>query len=153
MLDVGHPLPDLKLPGPDGKPVRLRDLAAGKVLVIYFYPKDDTPGCTRQACDLRDRWSDFEATGALVYGISPDPVRSHVKFRDKYELPFRLLADTDHQVAEAYGVWKEKTFMGRKYMGNERTTFIIDEDGRIQKIFPEVKPDEHAELVLAALAA
>src|SRR5690606_15383383 len=118
-----------------------------------FYPKDDTPGCTRQACDLRDRWSDFEATGALVYGISPDPVRSHVKFRDKYELPFRLLADTDHQVAEAYGVWKEKTFMGRKYMGNESTNFIIYKHGRMQKIYPEVTPDDHAELVLPALAA
>ncbi len=152
MLKEGDLAPDFTLQSDDGSEVTLSALRGRKV-VLYFYPKDDTPGCTRQACDLRDRWSDFEATGALVYGISPDPVRSHVKFRDKYELPFRLLADTDHQVAEAYGVWKEKTFMGRKYMGNERTTFIIDEDGRIQKIFPEVKPDEHAELVLAALAA
>ena len=151
MLKEGDLAPDFTLPADDGSEVTLSDLRGRKV-VLYFYPKDDTPGCTRQACDLRDRWAEFERTGALVFGISPDPVDSHVAFRDKYRLPFRLLADTEHQVAEAYGVWKEKTFMGRKYMGNERTTFIVGEDGRIVKIFPEVKPEEHAEAVLEALA-
>lgn len=151
MLKEGDLAPDFTLPADDGSEVTLSDLRGRKV-VLYFYPKDDTPGCTRQACDLRDRWAEFERTGALVFGISPDPVDSHVAFRDKYRLPFRLLADTDHKVAEAYGVWKEKTFMGRKYMGNERTTFIVGEDGRIVKIFPEVKPEEHAEAVLEALA-
>jgi len=151
MLKEGDLAPDFTLPADDGSEVTLSELRGRKV-VLYFYPKDDTPGCTRQACDLRDRWAEFERTGALVFGISPDPVDSHVAFRDKYGLPFRLLADTEHQVAEAYGVWKEKTFMGRKYMGNERTTFIVGEDGRIVKIFPEVKPEEHAEAVLEALA-
>ncbi|HEX7119289.1 MAG TPA: thioredoxin-dependent thiol peroxidase [Longimicrobiales bacterium] len=150
MLKEGDTAPDFTLPTDDGSEVTLSALRGRKV-VLYFYPKDDTPGCTRQACDLRDRWAEFERTGALVFGVSPDPVRSHVKFRDKYELPFRLLADTEHQVAEAYGVWKEKSFMGKKYMGNERTTFIIGEDGRILRIFPEVEPAEHAELVLEAL--
>ena len=151
MLKEGDLAPDFTLPADDGSEVTLSELRGRKV-VLYFYPKDDTPGCTRQACDLRDRWAEFERTGALVFGISPDPVDSHVAFRDKYRLPFRLLADTEHQVAEAYGVWKEKTFMGRKYMGNERTTFIVGEDGRIVKIFPEVKPEEHAEAVLEVLA-
>ncbi|HEX6940583.1 MAG TPA: thioredoxin-dependent thiol peroxidase [Longimicrobiales bacterium] len=150
MLEEGDLAPDFTLPADDGSLVTLSDLRGRKV-VLYFYPKDDTPGCTRQACDLRDRWADFERTGALVFGISPDPVRSHVEFRDKYGLPFRLLADTEHQVAEAYDVWKEKSFMGKKYMGNERTTFIIDEDGRIARIFPNVDPAEHADNVLQAL--
>lgn len=150
MLEEGDQAPDFTLQADDGSEVTLSDLRGRKV-VLYFYPKDDTPGCTRQACDLRDQWADFERTGAAVFGVSPDPVRSHVKFRDKYDIPFRLLADTEHEVAEAYGVWKQKSFMGRKYMGNERTTFIIDEEGRIQKIFPEVDPAEHADLVLAAL--
>jgi thioredoxin-dependent peroxiredoxin len=150
MLKEGDIAPDFTLQADDGAEVTLSELKGRKV-VLYFYPKDDTPGCTRQACDIRDRWSEFEEKGAVVLGVSPDPVRSHVKFRDKYELPFRLLADTDHQVAEAYGVWKEKSFMGRKYMGNERTTFVIGEDGRILRILPEVKPAEHAEQVLEVL--
>ncbi len=150
MLKEGDLAPDFTLQADDGSEVTLSKLRGRKV-VIYFYPKDDTPGCTVQACDLRDRWADFEATGALIYGISPDPVDSHVEFRDKYQLPFRLLADVDHQVAEAYGVWKEKTFMGKKYMGNERTTFVVGEDGRIVKIFPNVKPEEHAEAVVEVL--
>ncbi len=150
MLKEGDVAPDFTLQADDGAEVTLSELKGRKV-VLYFYPKDDTPGCTRQACDIRDRWSEFEEKGAVVLGVSPDPVRSHVKFRDKYELPFRLLADTDHQVAEAYGVWKEKSFMGRKYMGNERTTFVIGEDGRILRILPEVKPAEHAEQVLEVL--
>lgn len=150
MLKEGDLAPDFTLQADDGSEVTLSKLRGRKV-VIYFYPKDDTPGCTIQACDLRDRWADFEATGALIYGISPDPVDSHVKFRDKYQLPFRLLADVDHRVAEAYGVWKEKTFMGKKYMGNDRTTFVVGEDGRIVRIFPNVKPEEHAEAVLEVL--
>ena len=150
MLKEGDVAPDFTLQADDGAEVTLSELKGRKV-VLYFYPKDDTPGCTRQACDIRDRWSEFEEKGAVVLGVSPDPVRSHVKFRDKYELPFRLLADTDHSVAEAYGVWKEKSFMGKKYMGNERTTFVIGEDGRILRILPTVKPAEHAEQVLEVL--
>ncbi len=150
MLKEGDIAPDFTLPADDGSEVTLSELKGRKV-VLYFYPKDDTPGCTTQACDIRDNWSEFEAKGAVVLGVSPDPVRSHEKFRDKYQLPFRLLADTDHEVAEAYGVWKEKSFMGKKYMGNERTTFIIDEEGRILRIFPKVKPKEHAAQVLELL--
>lgn len=150
MLQENDLAPDFTLPADDGSEVTLSALRGRKV-VLYFYPKDDTPGCTTQACAIRDHWSEFEARGAVVLGVSPDPVESHQKFRDKYELPFRLLADTDHKVAEAYGVWKEKSMYGRKYWGNERTTFVIDEGGRIAKIFPKVRPGEHAEKVLAIL--
>ncbi|HEX7051693.1 MAG TPA: thioredoxin-dependent thiol peroxidase [Longimicrobiales bacterium] len=150
MLKENDVAPDFTLPADDGSEVTLSALRGRKV-VLYFYPKDDTSGCTTQACGVRDSFPEFEARGAVVLGVSPDPVRSHVKFRDKYDLPFRLLADTDHAVAEAYGVWKEKSMYGRKYWGNERTTFIIDEAGRIARIFPQVKPAEHAELVLGAL--
>jgi peroxiredoxin Q/BCP len=142
--------PDFTLTADDGSEVKLSGLRGRKV-ILYCYPKDDTPGCTTQACDIRDQWSAFQEKGALIFGISPDSVASHVKFRDKYQLPFPLLADTDHQVAEAYGVWKEKSMYGRKYWGNERTTFIIDEGGRVAKVFPKVKPSEHAEQVLKAL--
>src|SRR5690606_5639588 len=150
MLKENDSAPDFTLPADDGSEVTLSELR-GRTVVLYFYPKDDTPGCTTQACGIRDAWKEFEETGAAVFGVSPDPVDSHAKFRSKYELPFRLLADTDHKVAEAYGVWKEKTFMGRKYWGNERTTYIIDEDGKIAKIFPKVRPAEHADLVLEEL--
>lgn len=142
--------PDFELQADDGSTVRLSDLRGRKV-VLYFYPKDDTPGCTKQACGIRDQWDDFEKRGAVVLGVSPDSVEDHVKFRDKYDLPFRLLADTEHQVAEAYGVWKQKSMFGRKYWGNERTTFIIDEEGRIARVFPKVNPASHTELVLEAL--
>lgn len=142
--------PDFTLTADDGSEVTLSALRGRKV-ILYFYPKDDTPGCTTQACGIRDAWSDFQEKGALIFGISPDSVESHVKFREKYQLPFPLLADTDHKVAEAYDVWKEKSMYGRKYWGNERTTFIIDEEGRIARIFPKVKPAEHAEKVLKAL--
>lgn len=142
--------PDFELQADDGSTVRLSDLRGRKV-VLYFYPKDDTPGCTKQACGIRDQWDDFEKRGAVVLGVSPDSVEDHVKFRDKYDLPFRLLADTEHQVAEAYGVWKQKSMFGRKYWGNERTTFIIDEEGRIARVFPKVDPASHTELVLEAL--
>jgi peroxiredoxin Q/BCP len=143
--------PDFTLTADDGSDVTLSALRGRKV-ILYFYPKDDTPGCTTQACDIRDQWSAFQAKGALLFGISPDSVASHVKFREKYHLPFPLLADTDHEVAEAYDVWKQKSMFGRKYWGNERTTFIIDEEGRIAKVFPKVKPSEHAEQVLKALS-
>lgn len=150
MLKEHDAAPDFTLTADDGSEVRLSSLKGQKV-ILYFYPKDDTPGCTTQACEIRDQWSEFQKKGALVFGISPDSVASHVKFRDKFGLPFPLLADTDHAVAEAYDVWKEKSMYGRKYWGNERTTFIIDEQGQIAKIFPKVKPAEHADLVLKAL--
>jgi peroxiredoxin Q/BCP len=150
MLKEHDTAPDFTLAADDGSTVSLAGLRGQKV-ILYFYPKDDTPGCTTQACAIRDQWSAFQEKGALIFGISPDSVASHVKFREKYQLPFPLLSDTEHQVAEAYGVWKQKSMFGRKYWGNERTTFIIDEEGRIAKIFPKVKPGEHAELVLEAL--
>jgi peroxiredoxin Q/BCP len=150
MLKENDIAPDFTLTADDGSEVTLSDLRGRKV-ILYFYPKDDTPGCTTQACAIRDQWSEFQEKGAQIFGVSPDSVASHVKFREKYQLPFPLLADTEHQVAEAYGVWKEKSMYGRKYWGNERTTFIIDEEGRVAKIFPKVKPAEHAELVLKAL--
>jgi peroxiredoxin Q/BCP len=123
----------------------------GSPVVLYFYPKDDTSGCTTQACGFRDAWSEVKASGAKLYGVSPDGVKSHQKFRDKYNLPFPLLADEDHAVAEAYGVWGEKSMYGRKYMGILRTTFIIDEKGRIARVFEKVKPAGHAAEVLSAL--
>jgi peroxiredoxin Q/BCP len=133
-----------------GEQLSLKELR-GKPVVLYFYPKDDTPGCTKQACGIRDAYDDFTKAGAVVLGVSPDPVKSHVKFINKFELPFILLADEDKSIASAYGVWGEKSFMGRKYMGNHRVTFLIDEDGKIAKIWPAVKPESHAEEVLTAL--
>jgi peroxiredoxin Q/BCP len=150
MPEVNDVAPDFQLPTQDGTALRLSDLKGRKV-VLYFYPKDDTPGCTMQACALRDAWSDFQAKGAVVLGVSPDPVQAHVKFRGKYDLPFTLLADTAHEVADRYGVWQEKSRYGKTYWGNERTTFVIGEDGRIAHVFPRVKPEEHAEQVLAVL--
>jgi thioredoxin-dependent peroxiredoxin len=139
--------PDFTMMDQDGQPVRLSDLRGQKV-VLYFYPKDDTSGCTTQACELRDRVGEFDARGAVVLGVSPDSVASHRKFADKFDLPFRLLVDEGHQVAEAYGVWKEKSMYGKKYMGVERTTFVIGEDGRIMKVLEKVKPATHADEVL-----
>ena len=147
MPNTNEPAPDFTLPDQDGRDVSLRDFRGRKV-VLYFYPKDDTSGCTTQACDLRDRTSELEARGAAVLGVSPDSPRSHTKFREKYQLPFTLLADEDHSVAEAYDVWKEKSMYGRKYWGNERTTFIIDEEGRIAHVLPKVKPAEHVDQIL-----
>ena len=123
----------------------------GKNVILYFYPKDDTPGCTKEACAFRDGNADFKKRGATVLGVSTDPVKAHDKFVAKFQLPFTLLADTDKQIVEAYGVWGEKVFMGRKYMGTNRVTFLIGPDGRIKKIWPKVKPEEHAAEVLAAL--
>ncbi|MBW3553609.1 MAG: thioredoxin-dependent thiol peroxidase [Gemmatimonadetes bacterium] len=154
MPTAGERAPEFTLRGVDGEgdevEVRLADLR-GRRVVLYFYPKDDTSGCTTQACAIRDAWPEFGAAEAVVLGISPDDVDSHRRFGAKYDLPFTLLADPDHEVAEAYGVWKEKSMYGRKYMGVERTTFLIDADGTIERVFPRVKPNEHAEDVLAAL--
>jgi peroxiredoxin Q/BCP len=133
-----------------GTPLKLSDLK-GKVVVLYFYPKDDTPGCTTQACGIRDEWKAIESTGAALFGISIDAVKSHEKFITKFDLPFPLLSDTDKSIVEAYGVWVEKSMYGKKYMGTERTTFVIDTNGKISAIFPKVKPAEHAGLVMKAL--
>jgi thioredoxin-dependent peroxiredoxin len=150
MVEEGTEAPDFELTSDSGEMVRLSDLR-GKPVVLYFYPKDDTPGCAAQACGIRDAWGDFEQRGAVVLGVSPDAESSHVKFKEKYGLPFTLLADTDHHVADDYGVWKEKTYAGKTYWGNERSTFVIDADGRVAKVMRSVKPDTHAEEVLDAL--
>jgi peroxiredoxin Q/BCP len=123
----------------------------GRNVILYFYPKDDTPGCTKEACAFRDHFAGFKKAGAAVFGVSPDSVKSHDRFVEKFKLPFTLLADEDKKIVQAYGVWGEKSFMGRKYLGVHRVTFLIGPDGRIKKIWPLVKPDEHAAEVLAAL--
>jgi peroxiredoxin Q/BCP len=150
MVDTGDPAPDFTLPADDGSEITLSDLR-GRTVVLYFYPKDDTKGCTTQACGLRDEMPRFEGADALVLGVSPDPVRSHQAFKSKYDLNFPLLADEGHEVAEAYGVWKEKSMYGRTYMGIERSTFVIDADGTIERAWRRVKPKTHAEKVLAHL--
>ena len=150
-LKEGDKAPDFEVPNASGDTVRLKDLR-GKKVVLYFYPKDDTPGCTKEACAFRDSFSKFKRRGIEVLGVSLDSEKSHQKFAQKYDLPFGLLADTHKTVSEAYGTYGEKKFMGRKYMGNNRMTFLIDEKGRIKKIFEKVKPEEHAEEVLAAFA-
>ena len=132
-----------------GREVSLQDFR-GAPLVLYFYPKDDTPGCTAQACGLRDAWSDFDGS-VEIFGVSVDPVASHEKFIDKFRLPFPLLSDPEHKMVEAYGVWVEKNMYGKKYMGTERTTFVIDAGGRIAKVFRRVKPEEHVALLQEAL--
>jgi thioredoxin-dependent peroxiredoxin len=151
-LSAGEPAPQFELSADDGGTVSSESLA-GSRYVLYFYPKDDTPGCTTQACGLRDSWSRVTETGVDVFGVSPDSVKSHAKFRDKYELPYRLLADDGHRLAEAFGVWIPKSFRGRDYFGNERTTFVIGPDGRIEAVLAQVKPDAHVEQLLEALAA
>jgi thioredoxin-dependent peroxiredoxin len=150
MVEEGKKAPDFELTSDAGERVKLSDLR-GKPVVLYFYPKDDTPGCTAQACGIRDAYAEFKQRGAVVLGVSPDDEASHVKFRDKYSLPFTLLADPDHQVAEEYGVWVEKNAYGKKRMGIERSTFLIDSDGHVAKVMRRVKPDTHADDVLAAL--
>lgn len=149
-LKVGQKAPSLTLLTDEGKKVSLSDFK-GKRVVLYFYPKDDTPGCTIEACAFRDGISEIEETGAVVLGVSPDSVESHRKFSQKYELNFPLLSDTEKKGVQSYGVWKEKSLYGRKYMGVERTTFIIDEQGKIREIFPKVKVDGHLEEVLGEL--
>ena len=151
MVEEGSPAPDFTLTSDSGEAVTLSSFR-GAPVVLYFYPKDDTPGCTVQACAIRDAWGEFERSGAVVLGVSPDSAESHVQFRDKYELPFTLLADEDHSVSEAYGTWVEKNYAGKTYMGVERSTFVIDEDGNVAKVMRRVKPDEHADDVLAVLA-
>ncbi len=150
MLKRGSKAPAFSLPSDGGGRVSLKDLK-GKPVVLYFYPRDDTSGCTTEACEFRDNWKAVKATGGVVLGVSPDGVASHDKFRAKYKLPFPLLADEDHAVAEAYGAWGEKSMYGRKYMGILRTTFVIDGAGRIVEVFEKVKPKGHAEQVLASL--
>jgi peroxiredoxin Q/BCP len=150
MLEPGDEAPDFTLNDQEGNPVSLSGLR-GKTVVLYFYPRADTPGCTTQACGVRDHRNDYEQAGAVVLGVSPDAVKAINKFDQKYGLGFPLLADEDHAVAEAYGVWVKKSRYGREYMGNERTTFVIDPDGKIKDVFRKVKPAEHDELVLGAL--
>jgi peroxiredoxin Q/BCP len=152
MIEEGKPAPDFELPTDSGETIKLSDLR-GKPVVLYFYPKDDTPGCTTQACGIRDAYGEFARAGAVVLGDSPDSERSHVKFKDKYELPFTLLADTEHSVAEQYGVWGEKSFAGKKYMGVNRSTFVIDADGNVKRVMHDVKPANHADDVLEALGS
>ena len=151
MPKEGSTAPAFKTKDANGETVSLKDLRGQKV-VLYFYPKDDTPGCTKEACSFRDAFSQFKKKGIAVLGVSPDKEASHQKFVTKYKLPFTLLADTDKSIAEAYGVWGEKKFMGRTYMGVHRTTFLIDEKGKIKKIFEKVKPEDHASEVLQAFA-
>jgi thioredoxin-dependent peroxiredoxin len=152
MLAPGQTAPQFELLDQDGEPVKLSDFA-GRTVVLYFYPKADTPGCTTQACGIRDRSGEYESAGAVVLGVSPDEPKALKKFADKYSLPFTLLSDAGHKTAEDYGVWAEKSMYGRKYWGNERTTFIIDGDGKIAHVFPKVSPKTHDDVVLEALAA
>jgi peroxiredoxin Q/BCP len=149
-LKAGDPAPAFTAETNGGGKISLADYQ-GKNVILYFYPKDDTPGCTKEACAFRDYFAEFKKKGAVVLGVSPDPVKSHDKFVEKFKLPFTLLADVDKKIVEAYGVWGEKSFMGRKYLGVYRVTFLIGPDGRIRKIWPTVKPEEHAAEVLAAL--
>jgi peroxiredoxin Q/BCP len=151
-LEPGDPAPDFSLTADDGTVVSSADLAGARY-ALYFYPKDDTPGCTAQACGLRDEWSRVSETGVPVFGVSPDSAKSHAKFRARYELPFRLLVDEEHRLADAFGVWILKKLAGREYHGNERTTFVIGPDGRIEHVLPLVKPAEHVDRLLEALAA
>ena len=152
MIEEGQPAPDFELTSDSGETVKLSGLR-GKPVVLYFYPKDDTPGCTAQACGIRDAYGEFEQAGAVVLGVSPDSESSHVKFKEKYGLPFTLLADADHAVAELYGVWGEKTFAGKTYLGVNRSTFVIGADGNVAKVMHDVKPASHADDVLAALGS
>jgi len=150
MISEGQPAPDLELESDTGEPVKLADFR-GKTVVLYFYPKDDTPGCTTEACEFRDTYDRFREQGVEVIGVSPDPVKSHQKFKSKHELPFPLLADPEHKLAEAYGVWGEKKYMGRKYMGINRSTFVIDPEGKVAKAMVGIKPAGHAAQILEQL--
>jgi len=149
LLEVGDKAPAFKTTNQDGETVSLGDFK-GKKLVLYFYPKDDTPGCTKEACSFRDGWAKFRKRGIAVLGVSTDDEKSHRKFIDKFSLPFPLLADTDRKIVNAYGVWGEKSLYGRKYMGTNRVTYLIDEKGKIAAVWPKVKPEDHADAVLEA---
>ena len=151
MIEPGQDAPDFTLPDQDGQPVTLSSLRGQKV-VLYFYPKADTPGCTTQACGIRDRGGEYADAGATVLGVSPDSVKDVKKFHDKQSLNFTLLADADHAVAEQYGVWAEKSMYGRKFWGNQRATFLIDEEGTVRHVIPKASPKTHDDEVLAALA-
>ena len=150
MVEEGKPAPDFELTSDTGDQVRLSSLR-GRPVVLYFYPRDDTPGCTAQACGIRDAYGEFDRAGAVVLGVSPDTEASHVKFKSKYELPFTLLADPEHDAAEKYGVWVEKKNYGKTSMGIERSTFVIDADGNMARVLRRVNPRTHADDVLAAL--
>jgi peroxiredoxin Q/BCP len=149
-LKEGDPAPDFTAPASGGGTITLSELR-GKSVVLFFYPKDNTPGCTIEACGMRDNYAELKKRGAVVLGVSVDPVKSHDKFVKKFELPYTLVADEDKKIVQAYGVWGPKVFMGVKYIGTNRVTFLIGPDGRIRKIWPKVKPKEHAAEVLAAL--
>jgi peroxiredoxin Q/BCP len=149
-LKEGDQAPTFTVATSGGGKISLADYL-GKNVILYFYPRDDTPGCTKEACAFRDGFAAFKKKGAVIFGVSPDSVKSHDKFVEKFKLPFTLLADEDKKIVEAYGVWGEKSFMGRKYLGVYRVTFLIGKDGKIRKIWPTVKPEEHAAEVLAAL--
>lgn len=148
MPKAGETAPDFTLPDQGGEEHTLSDYQ-GKWVLLYFYPKDDTPGCTKEACGIRDHFAAYKRAKITVFGVSPDSVKSHAKFVEKYELPFTLLADADKEVVQAYGVWGKKKFMGKEYMGVSRVSFLIDPKGKIAKVYPKVKPEEHAEEVLA----
>jgi len=148
---IGKPAPDFTLPSTSGEPVSLKQFKGKKSVILYFYPKDDAPGCTKEACGLRDMSAEFERHGAAIVGISTDPLESHLKFRDKHQLPFVLLSDEDGAVSRAYGVFKQKHLYGKKYLGIERTTFIIDRTGRIAQIYPKVKVEGHVQDLLEFL--
>ncbi len=150
MLEVGQAAPDFSLEDQDGKRVSLSDYR-GSAIVLYFYPKDDTPGCTKEACAFRDAFAEYRKRGARIVGVSPDEPSSHARFAKKFDLPFTLLSDPDHKVCEIYGVWKEKNMYGRRSMGVERTTFIIDATGVVHAVFPRVKVDGHSDAVIASL--
>jgi peroxiredoxin Q/BCP len=150
MIEPGDKAPDFELPDQDGRPVKFSDFR-GQSVVLYFYPKADTPGCTTQACGVRDHRADYEQANAVVLGVSPDPVAKVKKFHEKEGLNFALLADEGHHVADAYGVWAEKSMYGKTYFGNERTTFVVDADGKVAQVLRKVKPAEHDALVLEAL--
>jgi len=150
MLETGTLAPDFTLESDGSGPVSLSDFR-GKKVVLYFYPKDDTPGCTTEACNFRDDHSALTAAGAVVLGVSPDSIKSHRSFKNKYELPFLLLSDPDHKVADAYGAWGPKKMMGKNYMGIIRSTFVIDEAGKIMRAFPKVDVKQHSQEVLAVL--
>ena len=150
MIEEGNPAPTFTLPSDSGENVSLESFR-GKPVVLYFYPKDDTPGCTAQACGIRDVWGELQRKGAVVLGVSPDSPKRHARFKEKHGLPFALLSDEEHAVAEQYGTWVEKRMYGKTYMGMERSTFVIDADGNVAKVLRKVKPGEHAYDVLAAL--
>ncbi|HTN42280.1 MAG TPA: thioredoxin-dependent thiol peroxidase [Nitrospiria bacterium] len=150
-LNVGDAAPDFRLPSTEGREISLKEFRGKKKVVLYFYPKDDTPGCTKEACSFRDERSKFDKEDAVILGVSFDDLESHKKFAGKFKLPFPLLSDADKKVAEAYGVYKEKSMYGRTYMGIERSTFVIDKDGKIARIYRKVKVDGHSDEILGAL--